>query len=348
MEFQTRKAQKIFHIPAGFRLQNGEMLHESAFLAYDTYGTLNSDKSNAILWTSCYKQRHRQLEGNIGSTQEGKRFDSSQYFVICVDMIGNGGSYSPTTENTGQFYPGGTVTFHDNAKFQQQLVHSLGVKRLALIYGFSIGAMQALEWAVQFPDQVASVVACCGSAKCNESNAEFLKTLQSDLRKDPNAVVGDNDRIQRFTQKPMEGLGNFAATYAKWIFSKDFFPAEHWRFWGLESEERFMRIWAGAWVHDWDAMEYYAVSDTWLHGDVSNNDQFKGDLKKALGSIKAKVYLMPGSTDQYFRMDEVEAESKMIPGCVFKPLISDKGHTAESQEACQPDINAAIADCLKK
>merc|ERR1740129_313349 len=89
------------------------------------------------------------------------RIDSSKYFVVSVNLLGNGLSFSPTTlGGLGEWYPKTTVTYHDNARIQRRLLEELGVKRLKMIYGFSMGAMQALEWAVQFPDMVEGGAYC--------------------------------------------------------------------------------------------------------------------------------------------------------------------------------------------
>ena len=123
------------------------------------------------------------------------------------------------------------------------------------------------------------------------------------------------------------------------------------------------------------------MSDTWRRGDCSLG--FRGDLKSALGSIRAKMWILPGSTDQvrappgprsrsplsrassqrrsplvvsldptrarhgqYFRKEEIEAEAAMVPDAVFRPLESCMGHIAEYDEACQPAISGAIAEAL--
>eukprot|EP01047_Picozoa_sp_COSAG01_P009090 COSAG01_NODE_369_length_18046_cov_130.301443_5_plen_236_part_00 len=165
----------------GLRLLGGGELPPDAFLAYETYGTLNGDASNAILWVTCYGERH--TDPSMAALLEPgpmQRFDTSRYFVVTVNMLGNGLSYSPTTPGSGAAWPhrGGGVRYHDNARAQRQLLRSLGVERLALIYGFSMGAMLALEYAVQFPAAVSAVVAVCGSAQTGPANRYFLDSLQ--------------------------------------------------------------------------------------------------------------------------------------------------------------------------
>ena len=114
-------------------------------MAYETHGTLNAAKSNAIFWPTCFLQQSWAQREMIGP---GKRFDPSKNFIICANTMGNGISFSPTTPGIGDKYPRGGITYHDNVKLQSLLVKSLGVEKLALVYGFSMGCMTALEWAV--------------------------------------------------------------------------------------------------------------------------------------------------------------------------------------------------------
>ena len=88
----------------------------------------------------------------------GQRFDptATGHFLITVNMPGNGISWSPTTPDT--HWPKGGLSYHDSAAMVQLLVSSLGVERLALIYGFSMGAMFALEYCTQFPRGAAAAV----------------------------------------------------------------------------------------------------------------------------------------------------------------------------------------------
>lgn len=359
----------VFRIPAGFQLQCGEELDGRAFLAYQTYGRLNETQSNAILFTTCYGERS--IDSSVTKLiGPGKRFDSSRYFLITVNMLGNGLSFSPTTP--GSKWPHGGISYHDNVRAQRLLLDCLGVERLALIYGFSMGAMLALEWAVQFPKQVSSVVAVCGSAKTVPANVYFLEALQDALRSDPLAELADSKVITGFGGVAQPAcMDSYAAIYADWIFdapmasgggSADASRPEYARSrpggrayaeklyaerFGVDTLEYFLRVWRADFAN-WDAMEHYAVSSTWLRGDVSNNSTHKGDLRSALASIEALVYIMPGSSDQYFIADDIKDQAALIPNCVYEPLVSPMGHAAERMPDMQPQIDAAIAACLAK
>ena len=121
-------------------LQRGATLRD-AKLAYKTYGTLNEEKSNAIVYPTWYSGRHWENEWLIG---EGMALDPNEYFIIVPNMLGNGLSSSPS--NTPPPYDKArfpNVTVYDNVSVQHKLVTELfGIERLALVTGWSMGAGQ--------------------------------------------------------------------------------------------------------------------------------------------------------------------------------------------------------------
>lgn len=197
-------------------LQSGEKLDKHAFISYETYGALNDERSNCVLWVSCYSQRTQDMIPFIGT---GKRFDpvGEGIFLVTVNMPGNGASFSPCT--AGVAWPALGVSYHDNARAVHLLLRSLGVSCVALMYGFSMGAMITWEFCVQFPDSVKCAIATCGSAKCNHANQWFLQRLADALRADPAAVVDpETKRIASFGgDRSPAAMETFAGIYADWI-----------------------------------------------------------------------------------------------------------------------------------
>lgn len=157
---------------AGIRLDSGRILAPIT-LVYETYGTLNEQKSNAVLvehaWTgdAHLAGKHNESETKPGwwdaIVGPGRLLDTDRYFVICSNVIGSCfGSTGPTSINpkTGKRYnlsfP--VITIRDMVRAQKLLIEALGIERLLTVMGGSMGGMQALEWATQYPDSLASAI----------------------------------------------------------------------------------------------------------------------------------------------------------------------------------------------
>jgi len=161
------------------RLESGRVLGPLT-LAYETYGHLNSDKSNAILvahaWTGDAHAagRHTPEDRKPGWWDDmigaGKVLDTDRYFVICSNVIGSCfGSTGPTSNNprTGKPYnlqfP--VVMIRDMIRAQQLLLDHLDIKQLLTVIGGSMGAMQALEWGIHYPQRVRSIIPIAGTGR---------------------------------------------------------------------------------------------------------------------------------------------------------------------------------------
>jgi homoserine O-acetyltransferase len=127
-------------------LQHGATLRD-AKLAYKTFGQLNADKSNAIVYPTWYSGRHWDNEWLIG---DGMALDPAKYFIIVPNMLGNGLSTSPSNcpppYNQARFP---NVTFYDQVQQQHRLVtEKFGIETLPLVTGWSMGAGQTYQWSV--------------------------------------------------------------------------------------------------------------------------------------------------------------------------------------------------------
>ena len=132
------------------RLQSGTVL-KNAQLAYATYGTLNAAADNAVLLPTFYTGTHIRNEALFGP---GRAIDPARHFVVSVNLFGNGYSSSPSNSSAPQDGPRFPhVTLFDNVACQHRLLtEHLGVRRIALVLGWSMAAMQAYQWAAQYPD----------------------------------------------------------------------------------------------------------------------------------------------------------------------------------------------------
>ena len=355
-----------FAIPAeACGMQCGEVLPEGANLVYKRLGKLSPQKDNVILHPTSFDANHEDLLYNVGP---GRLLDTDRYHVVIVNLVGNGMSISPS--NTGAPLP--LVTLSDNVRLQRLLLDSLGLATdnsppLALVYGYSMGAMQALQWGCLFPEKVARIAAVCGAARCGAFNTVFLESLRAaaaadasfqpaaDTPQQPHGSVG------WFAEPhPPRALHAFARVYAGWGLSPEFYRKELWRqssrdgipFSSLEDflHRSYDLGFAGSNINNLFAQTY-----TWQAGDISRNEQFSGDLGAALAAITARTLVMPCSTDRYFTEEEVrDGVAMMDPArAMLAPIVSDWGHRAgdphrPGQEADAEYLRQHVHDLLAR
>lgn len=314
-------------------LRSGTVLH-SARLSWKAHGTLAPARDNVILYPTSYSAQHPDLEWLIDP--EGV-LDPTHWFIVILDMFGNGLSSSPS--NTAD-YPS-LVTISDNVEVQRRAVRELfGVDRMACIYGWSMGALQAYHWAALFPDAVDRIVVNCGVARTAVHNQVFLRSLMATLEAAPEHT-GDG----RFSAEPHAAKRAFGRIYAAWALSQDFYRA------GLHLTnapdlETFLRT-------DWEARfaarpaaNLYAQLRTWDTADISANTHYGGDLPRALRGIRARVLLMPSETDLYFRVADNAAELPFLAQAELKPIPSIWGHRA-GNPATNPDDERFIREAVR-
>lgn len=323
-------------------LQSGITLRD-AKLAFNAYGTLNADKSNAIVYPTWYSGFQWDNEWLIG---EGMGLDPSKYFIIVPNMLGNGlstsASNTPEPGNAARFP---NVTMHDNVACQYRLVSEhFGIKHLRLVLGWSMGAGQTYQWGVSYPDMMDALLPFCGSAKTAPHNVVFLEGVKAALTADATFNGG------WYTERPTTGLRAAARVYAGWGFSQAFYWDEEWRKLGFSSLEDFLvGFWEGHFLDPRrDANNLLTELWTWQNADVGQTPGFDGDTEAALRSIKARVIQMPGETDLYFPPKDEEWASQFIARTTVRPIPSTWGHFAGygSNPADTEFIDVAVKELL--
>lgn len=174
-------------------------------IRYETYGTLNADKSNAVLICHALTGdhhvagKHRPSDARAGWWDhfigEGKAVDTRKYFVICSNCLGGcSGSTGPTSVNPATGDPYGidfpVLTMRDMVRAQKALVEHLGIRKLHAVIGGSMGGMQTLLWAIEYPDAVANIVAMACAARQNEQAIAFNAVARTAIVEDPNWFGG--------------------------------------------------------------------------------------------------------------------------------------------------------------
>ncbi|WP_036486080.1 alpha/beta fold hydrolase [Myxosarcina sp. GI1] len=303
-----------------FSLQCGAVLPE-ATIVYKTYGELDRDCTNAILYPTSYGAQHSDIDWLIRSNSI---LDPSQYFIIIPNMFGNGLSSSPSNcEDCGLAESGFWFTHVDNVRAQEQLLREVfKVERLTLVYGWSMGAQQAYHWGALYPNRVERIAALCGTARTTVHNKVFLESLRTSLTADP-AWNGT-----RFDSIPDRGYRAFARIYASWAASQAYYRERIYYQFGYESlEDYLLRGWEANYRRR-DPHDLLSMIDTWLQCDVSNNSNYQGDYYQALNSITAKTLVMPATTDLYFTPEDCQAEAELISNAEYRPIPSIWGHRA--------------------
>ena len=300
-----------------FPLQCGVVLPQAEIL-YQTYGELNTERSNAVLYPTSYGAQHSDVDW---LARPGGILDPTDWYVIMPNMFGNGLSTSPSTCEYAK-KPGFYFTHYDNIRAQAALLDSLGIEQLALVYGWSMGAQQGYHWGALYPQRVQRIAALCGTAKTTDHNRIFLYSLKAALQGDP-AWNGE-----RFEGVPEKGFHTFTQIYASWAASQAYYRAKPYLAWGYDSlEDYLLRSWEAGYRRR-DPHNLLAMIETWLHCDISNNPVYDGDYEKAMASISAKTLVMPATTDLYFTPEDCELEAQLIPNSDYRPIPSIWGHRA--------------------
>jgi len=331
---------KVFEL-GGFRFESGVEL-PNARLSYATHGILNVEKTNAVLVPSWYSGDHHGYEFLIGT---GKALDPAAYFIVATDMFANGYSSSPS--NTPPPYAGPDfpeIAIRDNVRAAHRLLsEELGVRRLRAVIGFSMGAQQALQWAVSYPEMLEALVAICGNAREYPFGIVRLEGAKSALTADSAWNGGHYDN------PPEVGLKALARHWASWGVSQEWWRRETYRELGYDSIEAWLMQAEAGWLLR-DANNVLWQAKMWQRHNVGDSPGFGGDFEKALRSIKARVLFMPSETDLYFPVADSEYEARLIPGAKLVPIPSIWGHGAGAGRGPGDAefLNRTIADFLDR
>ncbi|AOG04813.1 alpha/beta hydrolase family protein [Bosea sp. RAC05] len=207
-ELMTEK--KVFTLPS-YTTQSGRTLKDVK-VGWESYGTLNADRSNAVLICHFFSGNSH-AAGKYAATDAapgywdaiigpGKAIDTNKYFVLSSDTLVNLNTGDPKTTTTGPAsidpdtgkpyaldFP--VVTIADFVAVQKALVESLGIKRLALVAGPSMGSLQTFEWAARYPEMVAKAMPVIGAGEADAQLIAWLDVWAAPILVDPNWNKGD-------------------------------------------------------------------------------------------------------------------------------------------------------------
>jgi homoserine O-acetyltransferase len=317
--------------PDGLRLESGEILPGPIDVAYETYGTLNEDKSNVILVCHALSGSahaagyHRMVDDETfdGATEgwwedvigPGKGIDTNKYFVICSNFLGSCyGTTGPTSINpkTGKRYgitfP--TITISDMVKVQRELIKQLGIEKLLAVVGGSMGGMQALEWSVMYPEIVESVIAIAATANCSAQNIAFDAVGRNAIISDPN--WGNGEYLEK-GKVPSKGLsiarmiGHITYLSEKSMdlkFGRRFINGKTYDVDDIEFEvESYLGYQGEKFVNRFDANSYLYITKAMDYFDLPEK-YGNGDLKEVFKKIRSKLLFISFTSDWLFPPSE--------------------------------------------
>lgn len=189
---------QYYDLPEELVLETGQTLG-NVTIAYETYGRLNKDRSNAILILHAFSGDAHAAGWHEGDKKPGwwdivigpgKAFDTGKYFVICSNVIGGcKGSTGPSSINPKTGKPYGldfpVITIGDMVKAQKKLIDHLGIKQLYAVAGGSAGGMQVLQWCVSYPDMVRNAIAIATAAYSTPQQIAFNEVGRRAIMSDP-------------------------------------------------------------------------------------------------------------------------------------------------------------------
>jgi homoserine O-acetyltransferase/O-succinyltransferase len=309
---------KTAHFTHPLPLASGTTLHEYD-LAYETYGTLNAARSNAILICHALNASHH-VAGTYASDQDnrgwwdnmvgpGKSVDTDTFFVIGVNNLGSCfGSSGPNTVNPasgelwGADFP--LVTVEDWVDSHARLLDQLGIEKLAAVMGGSLGGMQSLCWAIRYPERVAHAVVIAAAPNLSAQNIAFNEVARQAIMSDPAFHDG---RFAEHNTVPRDGL-----TVARMIghityisddqmetkFGRELREGLKFSFAPEFQIESYLRYQGEKFSEYYDANTYLRVTKALDYFDPAR--EFDGDLAKAMSSVTAKFLVLSFTTDWRF------------------------------------------------
>jgi homoserine O-acetyltransferase len=321
------RSKRLNHPLGDWPLACGHTIAD-AQISYLQNGELNADHSNLILVPTSYGARPEDLAWLAGPV-----LDPARWCIVIAGQFGNGASSSPSNSPMGLAEQGWVVSHRDNVAAQRHLLREVfGVERLPLIYGWSMGAQQAYQWAVDHPERVGRICCVCGTARTSPHNRLFCLSLRQALTADRHWTGSG------FDAPPEEGLRTYALIYASWAASQPFFRTV-----AEPIEQHVEQQWLPHYRRH-DPRDLIAMLDTWLAHDVAPG----GDLGAALSRIRARTTVVAGSHDLYFIPDDLAAEAAAIPGATFHRIESELGHRAGNPHSSAPEQQRlrSIVDAL--
>ncbi|MGA9773416.1 MAG: alpha/beta fold hydrolase [Blastocatellia bacterium] len=307
-----------------FRLESGKTIQKCR-IGYRTFGELNREKSNAILFPTWFSGRSEDLMGLIGP---GKMVDSSKYFVIAVDALGDGVSSSPSNSATqrGRAFPQFTIRDMVNSQ-HLMLTEKLQIKRLYAVVGISMGGMQTFQWMISYPDFMQKAIPIVGTPR--QSSYDLL-LWQTELR-----IIESNRNLKDGKKRAMSVIAGISLLF---LYSPHYqvthTKAADYKHALAEEEKSLAR-------HDLD--DYASQLRAMIGHDIFKPFNDSGD--HAAAAVRARVLVIVSEQDHMVNPSSSLEFAGLLKAETLE-LTNDCGHLAT---VCEGDrLAASIARFLSQ
>jgi homoserine O-acetyltransferase len=319
----TPDTQQQFADLGTCHLENGQQI-TGCRIGYRTWGRLNADRSNAVLFPTYFSGTSSSVAGFIGA---GDFVDPSKYFVIAVDAFGDGVSSSPSNSaaQPGPLFPAFTIRDMVSAEYRLA-TETLGLKHLHAVMGASMGGMQTFEWMVDYPAFIDVAIPIVGSPRLTGYDLLLWHAEEDAMRSDPAWQNG------HYAQRPP--LGAVEALHDMHLTT----PANYSR---AHPPEKFAADYSAYYtkgILPFDANDWLSQLEAMIHHDVSHNEgsgssSMPSDSMDAAESrVKARVLVVVAAQDHMVNPLPAEDFAKAIGAKVFV-LDSDYGHISFGNES---------------
>lgn len=347
---------RYLHIDYPFSLEVGAVLPRLT-IAYSTYGRLNAARDNVIWICHALTANSAAEEWWPGLVGRGFALDPDRYFIVCANILGSCyGTTGPdatdplTGRPYGRNFP--LVTTRDMARLHEQLASYLGIDRIRLLIGGSLGGQQALEWAIEQPDRFDKLCALATNAQHSPWGIAFNEAQRMALLADRTFGTTDAQagRAGLETARAIAMLSyrhyrTYEASQQETADDKldDFRAASYQRYQGYKLWKRF------------SPQAYFSLSKTM---DAHHVGRHRGSVADALARIQADTLVIGIDTDVLFPLEEQALLTRYIPRSQLEVIHSDYGHDGFLTEAApvgrllepflsgETTINASVARSL--
>ena len=287
----TAQSQQQFAEIGTLELVSGELI-TNCNIGYRTFGKLNADSSNVIIYPTWFEGTTE----NVGRLIEKYRFiDTSKYFIIAIDALGNGISTSPSNYNVYKIKTFPEISIRDMVNSQyKMLTEVFKLKHIFAAIGGSLGAMQVLEWSVAYPNFISKIVAYVGTPKMSTYDLLWINAQLNIIQTGKHYGVTEKE-IRKSLAMMMAGMGRTPDYIVEKVKPEDF--------------QNYLKDFDKEYSSTFTLEDYEYQLKAIMHHDIAKG--FNGSMEDAANSINAKLFLIISETDLLVNPIETKRFAKL-------------------------------------